>query len=147
MSIKLAFTTLGCPEWDLETIVRSAVEYGYDGIDFRGYMRELDLHKMEQFTTRLGEAAARVRESGLEVPCVSSSARLTAYDERTRQEALDEIKGYVEIAHAFGASFVRVFGGFLKGRTLEEALEPTAQTLCAAAEIARRRDDNSSGDA
>ena len=35
--MKLAFTTLGCPNWDLDTICTRGKEYGYDGVDLRGY--------------------------------------------------------------------------------------------------------------
>ena len=30
--MKLAFSTLGCPEWDIPTIAAKAAEYGYDGL-------------------------------------------------------------------------------------------------------------------
>ena len=39
--MKLAFTTLGCPDWDLDTIISKAAEFGFDGVDFRGCRGEM----------------------------------------------------------------------------------------------------------
>jgi len=39
--VKLAFTTLGCPDWDLDTIISKAAEFGFDGVDFRGCRGEM----------------------------------------------------------------------------------------------------------
>lgn len=105
--MKLAFTTLGCPEWDLPTIVRRAVEYGYDGVDFRGYLGRIPLPEMPEFTTQAAESAALLREAGLQVPGMSSSA-CVAGDPET---ALAEIRAYAPLCPAFGAPFLRVFGG------------------------------------
>lgn len=44
--MKLSFTTLGCPDWDLQLIIGRAAEYGFDAIDFRGLNGELQLYKV-----------------------------------------------------------------------------------------------------
>src|SRR5204863_6512990 len=33
---RLAFSTLGCPEWDAETVVEQAAAGGWDGVEWRG---------------------------------------------------------------------------------------------------------------
>ena len=38
--MKISFTTLGCPDWDLDTICRRGREYGYEGVDFRGLQED-----------------------------------------------------------------------------------------------------------
>ena len=48
--MKLSFMTLGCPNWDLDTICRRGKEYGYDGVDFRGYLDTLDITLHPLFT-------------------------------------------------------------------------------------------------
>jgi hypothetical protein len=40
---KLAFSTLGCPEWSFEKILESAVQNGYQGIELRGIQKDMDL--------------------------------------------------------------------------------------------------------
>jgi sugar phosphate isomerase/epimerase len=135
--MKLAFTTLGCPQWDLATIVKRAVEYGFDGVDFRGYLGRIPLPEIPEFTARAAESAALVRAAGLEVPCLSSSAGIAG----DPQAALDEIAAYAPICQAFGAPLLRVFGG---GDFAEEDRNHAAVrailTLREAAEIAAHYD-------
>lgn len=136
MSIKLAFTTLGCPAWDMATIVRRALEYGYAGVDFRGYLADVDLRKSPAFTTGLSETAARLRDAGLVVPCLSSSAKMFDVSADARRASLDEMRDYAGLCGAFGAPFVRIFGGKLDGTPREQAMGTAVAMLHAAAEIA-----------
>jgi len=41
--MRLAFSTLSCPAWTLEQIVRAAVDYGYTGVELRGIASHADL--------------------------------------------------------------------------------------------------------
>jgi len=137
MSIKLSVTTLGCPEWDMETILKRVAEYGYQGIDFRGYLADVDLRQSPAFTSGRAETAARVRDSGLLVSCLASSAKMFESTAEKRQASLDEMKGYVEMCADFGAPFVRIFGGALGGVSMEAAMPIAADMLQQAAAIAR----------
>src|SRR6266508_2761339 len=38
--MRLAFSTLCAPKWDFETLAARAKEYGYDGIELRGFLNE-----------------------------------------------------------------------------------------------------------
>src|SRR5258708_21765498 len=33
--MKLAFSTLGCPDWNIETVAEAVVRYGYDAVEWR----------------------------------------------------------------------------------------------------------------
>ncbi len=131
--MKLAFTTLGCPDWDMDTIISRAVEYGFDGVDFRGYGNELDIYKLPEFAARAQETAARFAEAGLEVPCFSSSA----YVYRDPEKAIREITAYAALCLAFGSSCIRIFGGNIDDTPREEAIRTAVRTLRQAAPIAR----------
>lgn len=137
MSLKLAFTTLGCPQWDLPTIVRRAVEYGFAGVDFRGYLDEVDLRKSPAFTSGIRETAARVRDAGLAVPCLSSSARMFDVASEDTRTSLDEMRAYAGMCAEFGAPFVRIFGGKTHGMERARAIGIAAGTLILAGEVAR----------
>ena len=56
--MKISFTTLGCPEWDLQTIIARAREYGYDGVDFRGLGAEMDIWKLPEFSSQADQTAS-----------------------------------------------------------------------------------------
>ena len=46
----LSFSTLGCPDWTLQQITDFAVQHGYAGIELRGFQRQMDLSKCNEFT-------------------------------------------------------------------------------------------------
>jgi hypothetical protein len=49
--MKLAFSTLGCPHWQLERIAQAAREYGYAAVVLRAIRRELDQRNRPAFQT------------------------------------------------------------------------------------------------
>ncbi len=75
--MKLAFTTLGCPNWDLDTIISKAVKYGYDGVDFRGYLGEMDIYKLPLFLINYAEIFLQLKLHLLSVPPPSLLSLLT----------------------------------------------------------------------
>jgi sugar phosphate isomerase/epimerase len=137
--MNLSFTTLACPEWNLKTILARAVEYGYDGVDFRGLGPEMELWKTPEFSSGILTTAALVLDAGLVVSGFSSSARLnTATPEETAAQ-LAEVEEYARICRAFGTEFIRVFVGGLKpGETREGVAPRCADHLAAMIEVAAR---------
>jgi len=107
--MKVSFTTLGCPGWDMDTICRRGREYGYDGIDFRGYHGDLDVTLLPEFTTQADETRRMLADYGLETSGISSSIRVC--DVGNLQANLDEAARTIEVARGMGTVNVRVFGG------------------------------------
>ncbi len=118
--MKTSFTTLGCPKWDLETICTRGREYGYDGIDFRGYLDTLDITTLPEFTQGAAEVKRRLASSGLEVSGISSS--ITVCVPERREANLDEARRTIGVARGLGARNVRVFGGGDLGKCSREEL-------------------------
>ncbi len=107
--MKLAFMTLGCPNWDLNTICRKGREYGFDGVDFRGYLDTLDITLRPEFTTDAAQTRRRLADHGLEVSAISSSIRVCVAEKLVNN--LDEARRTIGVAHALGCENVRIFGG------------------------------------
>lgn len=127
--MKLSATTLGCPAWDLDTLLARLVEYGYQGIDFRGLGMELDLPSLPAFTTGLNETLAKIHRAGLEVSGLSSGAFMFNADEAAWDKSLDEVRRYGDLARRMNAPRVRVFGGALKGTPRDEAIDVAARQI------------------
>jgi len=134
--MKIAFSTLGCPTWDLDTIVGRAVEYGYDGVDFRGLGEELEVYNLPAFTRLADSTRRKIEEAGLTVSGFSSSARMFDDTPQARNQSLDAVLRYRELCLAFDTGFIRVFGGSLKGMPREEAIKISVDTLEQMAELA-----------
>jgi sugar phosphate isomerase/epimerase len=132
--MKLSFTTLGCPDWPLEDIVRNAAKFGYDAIDFRGMQGEMNLYKLPEFSDRVSETQALIADSGLQVSCFSSSVHAFSKDKLANN--LEEVKQYTRLCSLFGASYIRVFGGKIGNTDRLEAIKITASNLRELAKIA-----------
>ncbi len=131
--MKLSFTTLGCPAWNLDKILSEAKRLGYDGIDFRGYLAEVELFKLPEFTSDIANTRKAIDKSGLEVSAVSSSARAFSKTDEDRIKCLNEVKEYLKIADALGSPYVRIFGGKLDGTPYEKALQMATENVKAMA--------------
>ncbi len=107
--MKLAFMTLGCPTWDLATIIERAVAYGYDGIDFRGIADAIDITVLPEFTSGIAETHRRIEDAGLKVCTISSSIKVCDPDKKA--ENVEEARRTIEVAAELGVENVRVFGG------------------------------------
>jgi sugar phosphate isomerase/epimerase len=130
----LSFTTLACPDWDLDTVIRRAREYGYDAIDFRFLRDSVDIHELPEFTTTLGDTAQAIRDAGLAVSGISSSIRIAQADAGARRRDLDEVLPVLaEAARALDCPFIRVFGGALDGRQRSAIVDDVAAHFSALA--------------
>jgi sugar phosphate isomerase/epimerase len=107
--MKISFTTLGCPGWDLDTICTKGSEYGFDGLDLRGYLDTLDITLLPEFTTGVGETRRKLNGAGLEVSGISSSIRVCAPERH--DDNIREAKRTISVAQALGCKNIRVFGG------------------------------------
>ena len=104
---QLAFSTLGCPTWDIDTILARALEYGYDAIELRGYLDQMDLPLAAPFThTQRTATRQRFADAGIAFCCVSSSGVVA-------QGNIEHVRAHAELARDLGAPSVRVFGGKL----------------------------------
>ncbi len=127
--MKLAFTTLGCPRWDLDTMIDYAVENGFQGIDFRGFQGEMDIFRLPAFSTRREETKQKFDQAGLEIPCFSSSVRLYTTSEEQCRDYLEELKEYGKLCRFFHTPYIRVFGGIIGDTPREQALDIVENNL------------------
>jgi sugar phosphate isomerase/epimerase len=107
--MKIAFMTLGCPTWDLDTICGRGHEYGFDGVDFRGYLNEIDITRLPMFTTHAAQTLRQLNDAGLEVSAISTSIKVC--DAGARAANLDEARRTIEVSKKLNSKNVRVFGG------------------------------------
>ncbi|KAA9357027.1 sugar phosphate isomerase/epimerase family protein [Larkinella humicola] len=107
----LAFSTLGCPNWNLDHILKTAVTAGYQAVEFRGLAGELDLTKSPSFNTaaQAKETRTRFADQGIRICNLGSSAQLHHADATKRAKNLDEARRFIDLAQQLGCPYVRVF--------------------------------------
>ena len=135
--MKLSSTTLGCPNWSLDQIIKNFKACGLDGIDFRGLGEPMDITVLPEFTSKVAETASKIRDGGLAVSGVSSSVRCVSESDEQRAEFVEETKRYCALAPKLGCATVRVFGGAIpEGMSDTDALQVAADNLRRYGEIA-----------
>ncbi len=107
----LAFSTLGCPEWDFKKITDFAVLHGYKGIEVRGIQHQMDLTKCNEFNSdeNIKNTLAVMKDKGLRFVDLGSSTNLHISDTAERTKSLDEAKRFIDLAEKINCPYVRVF--------------------------------------
>lgn len=108
--MKLAFSTLGCPEKSLEEILALAERFQLDGVEIRGIQRDLDIDKIPDiFPEKRPLLQRELRRRNLVVCSLDCSASFAsaAGGERARAEVAYAMRAAADI----GVPAVRVFGG------------------------------------
>ncbi|MCL2106103.1 MAG: AMP-binding protein [Oscillospiraceae bacterium] len=96
--MKLAFSTLGCPELSWQDMTTMAKDFGFHGIELRGYE--------DTPAAELLAALSRLRTGRLEIACVSAAESLQYAGKRG--EALEKARQSIRLAAQLGAAYVRV---------------------------------------
>jgi sugar phosphate isomerase/epimerase len=107
--MKLAFSTLACPQWSTQQIIDYAVRLGYQGIE----LHILDGEELDPVrdAAKIRRAVEQSRARGIEIcaldtPCTFNHASLT-----TRFEYVERLHRWICLAHDLHVPIVRVFGG------------------------------------
>lgn len=103
--MKIAFSTLGCPNWQWSEIISTAYDFGYNGIEVRGVKNEINASKIKEFSPGQAEKTkAKLAELNLEIPCLTSGCVLGG------GECFDEALAYIDTAERMGTPYVRFLG-------------------------------------
>jgi sugar phosphate isomerase/epimerase len=128
----LAFSTLGCPSWDIDQILTNALAYGYNAIELRGYLESMDVPLAAPFTpSNAPKTKQRFHDAGVAFCCIGSSGVVA-------QANFDHVKSHCELARLLGAPSVRVFGGKIPPDTSRaEGIGRFSETLYIFGDIAK----------
>src|SRR4051812_44095696 len=94
--MKLAFTTLACPNWTLEQVIDAAQRNGYAGIEFR--MLDGDLLPADMDKATRDRVRSACQKAGLKICCVDTSVKIATPDPDDRAAQIREGTALMEIA-------------------------------------------------
>ena len=105
--MKIAFSTLGCPDFDWKDIYSMAKDLGFDGIEIRGLGEDIFAVEAPPFQEeQIDSTVAKLKKLHLEIPCLSSGCCLK--DRSREAENIEEITRYLALAKKIGAKFIRI---------------------------------------
>ncbi|CAN5852881.1 TIM barrel protein [soil metagenome] len=129
--MKLAFSTLGCPRWELETIAQAARTYDYAAVELRAIGGDLDLLKRPEFQSGTVAATRRwLADQGLQICCVDTSCTFDSLDVDERRRQVEVALRHAELAAALDAPLIRIFPDKIQtGATRDETRDNIASCL------------------
>lgn len=126
--MKLAFTTLACPDWSVARVIEAARDYGYQGVEWR--LMDGEVIDPSRDGERLADAVARCRAAGIEVPALDSSCRFNLIDAMERDAQIEDLRRWIALAQRVAVPVIRVFGGAdPAGSPLEDGTGRVAEAL------------------
>jgi sugar phosphate isomerase/epimerase len=130
--LKLAFSTLACPQWSLNQVIEAAKSLGYDAVELR--LLDGDIIDPVRDRERVIDAVARCRAAGVEVCVLDTSCRFNYRDATIREQLVQELLHWIQLAETVHVPLLRIFGGPVEPQdegqaTEEEQNEWVAESL------------------
>jgi sugar phosphate isomerase/epimerase len=92
-------------------VLEQADRLGYAGIELRGIQGDMDLTKRPELTgDGLKQTRRDLEARGIVVTDLGASAHMHEKDPALRTAQLDEGRRFIDLAHALGVRYVRMFG-------------------------------------
>lgn len=107
--MRYLFNSFSLPDHDLPALLRSAREYGYDGLEIRtdkGHAHHVEVDTDRAFRT---EVRAQILASGLTIDLLCLSTEIS--DPTTKAPVMQQVSARIDLASDIGVPLVRVFGG------------------------------------
>lgn len=107
--MKLAFSTLACPQWSTEQIVENARRLGYDALE----LRLLDGAVLDPINDaeKVKQAVSLSRANGVEVCTLDTSCSFNHSDATLRERHITDLRNWIQLAQEVQVPLLRVFGG------------------------------------
>lgn len=143
--LRLAFSTVACPEWTLERVARFAADSGYSGVELRTLGAGSTQLACDPALTAWDKTRALFEAVGVAVAGLGTSARFDAPISppvigclRDNEREVREAERHLDEARGVGAGYVRVFAFEpAPGERRAAALKRIVERLRLAADHAR----------
>ena len=105
--MKLAFSTLGCPNFDWPDMYSMAKDFGFQGIELRGLGEDIfSIHARPFKEENLEKTVEQLHKMRLEIPCLSTGCALK--DAGRIEETKAEIREYIDLAAKLHTPYIRI---------------------------------------
>lgn len=147
--LRIAFSTVACPEWTLERVASAAAEYGYSGVELRSEGRGGTRFASDPGLTDGAKVRRVFHAEGVDLAGVASGVRFDAPIFPpvignllpSNEASVRAGKDMVAVASEAGAGYMRVYAFETHGRErLSAAMRRICERLAKVVDHARNRD-------
>lgn len=128
--LKLAISTLGCPNWTFQQVLENFHSYGIHAIEVRGIDGQMDADKITWFAPeKQSETEALLKQYDLEIIGFGSS--YSFHDTAKLAANIEGSKRTIDILQRMGIPALRVFGNNIPAGACKEAIvKQVADGIC-----------------
>ena len=136
--MKLCFSTLGCPDWDVWEIAEKAKEYGYQGIELR--IKEDKHFPVTSTKEERKKVLAHYKKNGVKIAVIGGYTFWASLDDHILEENKKLMMEYIDLAADLEAEYIRTFiGDFDKAVSIDKIAAKAGQYLQICAEEAEKK--------
>ena len=103
------FMSSVCPQQTLEELVETAVQYGYQGIEFRVEWDHKHGIELDATTEQLKAARQMLADSGIAASGIATSVKFNSADRAAHLPQRETLRKYIALAAEVGAPYLRTF--------------------------------------
>jgi sugar phosphate isomerase/epimerase len=129
--MKLAFSTLGCPNWELPQITEAARRLGFDAVELRAIGGSLDLLSRAEFSVEeIANTRRYFEQEGIKICCLDTSCSFHSLNAQERSAQVHDAIAHAHLAAQLGAPLIRVFPDKIQpGASREETRDYIVESL------------------
>ena len=109
--IKLATMTSVCPDWDLDTIIKTMRQLGFSGLEPRVEWNHASGIELSLSASERSEVVRKMTDAGLEICCLATGVTMAVPDRVQRAAHIDQLHQYIDLAADLSSPLIRTFGG------------------------------------
>lgn len=103
--MKLAFSTLGCPDWTWSDIYATAKDLNFDGIEVRGVANELYVPKAKRFTPeKIDGTIEKLKAGNMQISMLTTGIAVG----EPCENAISQAKEYIDLAQKLSCKYIRI---------------------------------------
>lgn len=115
--MKLAFNIAHRPSWDKTELVDKCRAYGFDGVELANLAPVIPPRPTVDPLPDYAKTAAFLREAGIDVVCLPTSAAFHARDARIAAQVRDHVYKLIDAAAKMDCRFVCILAGWILKRS------------------------------
>lgn len=106
----LTFSTVACPDWEIDRVIDVAGEYGYEGVELRTFGAGSTMLASDPALSDPEKIRHLFEKAGVRISCLATSVAFHYKQKRDVEPAMEAGRSFVDMAQRLGCPRIRTFG-------------------------------------